>query len=192
MAGLKDYQWCGHGAAVSGTPDALLCRDELLSYFGSEEKLAVEKYVRTVAEKAGDMRRPDLKGGGLRRSLGGEVSMPKVFGAEANAISDQRVLGNSWFVESVLRAANESLEKARKSRSEVLAEVEKLTGIAREDLFRHSHEQAPSRARAVYCYLCKSEAGVTGSELMRELSLSSGAVSKLVAKGIKLTAELGR
>lgn len=190
LAGLKGYKWCGHGAVVTGVLDDVLDRGELLRHFDSAPSLAVAKYAQIMAEKAAEAGRQDLSGGGMLRSAGGRESVLKAFRAGEKVFSDQRVLGGSAFVESVLKGADVALNLERKSRAEVLADVEKLTGISKMDILRHSHERGPSRARAVYCFRCAVEAGSTGRELALELGLSSGAVSKLVAKGSSL--ELGR
>jgi len=189
LVGLKSYKWCGHAAVVTGATDGILDRSELLPHFGDSEKRAVAEYDRVMAEKARDAGR-DLSGGGLLRSFGGEGALLHAFRAGEKAFSDQRILGGSGFVEAVLKAAGEDMEKARKSREEVLAGVESMTGVTREDIFRHTRERGPVQARAVYCYLCAKDAGTTGSELMRELGMSTGGVSKLVAKGRILVKEL--
>ncbi|MBI4802246.1 MAG: hypothetical protein HY796_06945 [Elusimicrobia bacterium] len=82
------------------------------------------------------------------------------------------------------------MEKEKKSRAEVLAVVENMTGVTKEAIFRHTRERGPVHARAVYCYLCTKDAGSTGSELMRELGMSPGGISKLVAKDRFLTKAL--
>ena len=182
LAGLESYKWCGHATVITGVADEILDRSELLAHFGDVERSAVEKYSLVMAEKARDIGR-DLSGGGLMRSFGGERSVPEVFRGGEKVFSDQRILGRSDFVEAVLKAAGETIEKEKKSRAEVLAVVENMTGLTREDIFRHTHARGPVRARAVYCYLCTQDAGASGSELMRELGMSPGGVSKLVAKG---------
>lgn len=189
LSGLENYKWCGHAAVVAGAADGLLDGSELLSRLGDSEQSAVEKYIRVMAEKARDTVR-DLSGGGLLRSFGGERGVLEAFRAGEQMRFDQRILGGSDFVEAVLRAAGEDMEIERKSRAEVLAEVENITGITKEDIFRHTHERGPASARAVYCYLCIRDAGITGSEIMRELGLSSGGVSKLVSKGRVLVKKL--
>ena len=182
LAGLESYKWCGHAAVITGVPDEILDRNELLPHFGATEIRAAQNYSVVMAEKARSAGR-DLSGGGLLRSAGGERTLLQAFRGGEKVFSDQRILGGSGFVEAVLKAAGEAMEKEKKSRAEVLAAVEKMTGVAREDLFRHTHERGPAHARAVYCYLCATEAGASGSELTRELGMSTGAVSKLVAKG---------
>ncbi|HAN05384.1 MAG TPA: transposase [Elusimicrobia bacterium] len=183
LAGLKDYEWCGHAAAVTGAADGILDRDELLTHFGSLEQRAAENYCRVMTEKAADLRKLNFPGGGRARGAGGERSDLEVFRPGGKVLSDQRILGRTDFVAAVLKAADQALERDKKNGAEVLAEVESESGIAKEDILRHSHQRGPARARAVYCYRCVTEAGVTGRELARELGLSSGAVSKLVTKG---------
>lgn len=193
LAGLERYKWCGHPAVLTGVPDEILDRSELLSHFGEREIRALEKYNQVMAEKARNEGR-DFSGGGLLRSLGGESTVLAAFRAGEKVFSDQRILGDSGFVEAVLKTAGEAMQKERKSRAEVLATVEQMTGLTKEDIFRHTHQRGPAHARAVYCYLCTMEAGSTGSELMCELGMSTGGISKLVAKGeiLMKSLKLGR
>jgi len=178
LDGLAAYKWCGHCAAVSGGKDGLLDRDTLLMHFGGSEGEAIAKYRQVMREKAEEMSHEDLSGGGLLRSTGRE----RVRAGE-KLVFDQRILGDGDFVESVLRTAGEAMKKEKKSRAEVLAEVEAATGIARRDILRRTRERGPANARAIYCYLCREEAGGSASELTCELGLTQSAVSKLATKG---------
>ena len=183
---LEEYKWCGHAAALKGVPDEVLDRDALFEHFGGDEHSAMVRYQALIAEKARDRARVDLNGGGLLRSMGGNAKTLMVVKSGEKVMSDLRILGKGSFVESVLRAAGESSGNAPKSRDELLYEVERLTGIPREDILRRGHDRAPAHARAIYCYLCKEKAGVTGTELMRELGISQSAISRAIAKGRKL------
>jgi hypothetical protein len=53
-------------------------------------------------------RRPELVGGGLLRSIGGWSALKAIRGTETRVISDEHILGNSEFVETVLKSANEA------------------------------------------------------------------------------------
>jgi len=44
--------------------------------------------------------------------------------------------------------------------------------------------------RGLYCYLAKEKGGMTGAPLMKELSLSSGAISHLVSLGSKVYSQM--
>ncbi len=188
LAELISYKWCGHAAAVKGVPDKLLDREALFEYFGSDEKTAVERYEALMAEKAGENARAELSGGGLLRSLGGTGNALMALRAGDKILSDSRVLGEGDFVEAVLKAAGEAAVVPLENREELLSEVAELTGVPREEILRPSRDRAPAHARALYCYWCREKAGISGTELKRELGIGQSAVSRLISKGRKLTA----
>lgn len=183
LKALESYKWCGHAAAITGIPDEILNRNALLSHFESNRLTAVQKYWEIMAEKAKEGTQTDLSGGGLTRSFGGTISMLKALRAGQKILSDQRILGQGDFVELVLRTAGEALEKKKETMEEILSDVEIRTGITRQDILRRTRDRGPARARAIYCYLCKERAGVSGKKLMQELNISQSAVSKLISKG---------
>lgn len=172
LAGLEGYKWCGHRAAMGGGKDGVLQRDILLARFGDTEPEAVRKYLSAMVEKAESMTGRDMSGAGMPRDFGGEA-----------ASFDQRVLGGSDFLESVLRAAGEKMGRVKKGREEVLAAVEAATGVSRSDIMRRTRERGPARARAIFCYLCREECGICCTELAREMGICQSAVSKLASKG---------
>ncbi|HAH32463.1 MAG TPA: hypothetical protein DCL44_09155 [Elusimicrobia bacterium] len=65
------------------------------------------------------------------------------------------------------------------TKEEVLSEVARVTGVSKEDLLSSGRQPRIARGRAVYCYLRKAAGGVSGAVLMKELRISSGAVSCL-------------
>lgn len=190
LAELENYKWCGHAAITGGVPDEIIDREALLEHFGDGVMAAVEKYRQIMAEKAAGGQ-VDLSGGGLIRSARGLNSVLNAFRARERILFDQRVLGGGDFVEVVLKAAETAASVPLKSREELLAEVEKCTGITTKNILRPQFARGPSRARAVYCYLCKEKGGATASDLMRELGISQSGVSKLISKGRRLV-ENGR
>ena len=183
LTDLGNYKWCGHAAVVRSVEDGILDRGALLQYLGDTENGATEKYSQLLAERANNKRQNDVSGGGLLRSFGGMSSALKACRTTNKVFFDQRILGGSDFTENVLKAVDEPTGIETKSRVEVLAEAENITGVSRDDIFRHTRERKVFKARAIYCYLCSKEAGISGSELMQELRISSGGISKLVAKG---------
>jgi len=84
----------------------------------------------------------------------------------------------------VLKAAHQTDAFVPKNRAELLADVEKLTGVLRPRIFGRSRDRGT--VRAIYCYLCREKARVSGTDLKLELGISHSAVSKLIAKGQKL------
>ena len=98
LAELALYPWCGHAALIGNAVHAWQDIDAVLMEFGSSWKLARERYRRFVEDRVGEGQRPDLVGGGLRRSRQGwEASSSLSRGREGWAF-DERILGSSDFV----------------------------------------------------------------------------------------------
>ena len=83
----------------------------MLSYFGKQTYKARKSYYSFVAEGVNQGRRDDLTGGGLIRSLGGwsEIKQSRLKGVRIK--SDERILGESDFVDSVLSETAENFER---------------------------------------------------------------------------------
>lgn len=178
LAGLAGYKWCGHRSIVTGAPDALLDKDALLVHFGGDERAGLERYNEKMEEKAAEIGKKDPSGG-----LGGRDAAPSIFRAGAKVFSNQRLLGDSGFIESVLRSAEAGMNRKMKSRAEVLDDVETAIGVDKRDILRRTRERGPALARAVYCHLSREMAGSSVVELASELGLTQSAVSKLMLKG---------
>jgi hypothetical protein len=97
-------------------------------------------------------------------------------------LSDERVLGGGDFVASVLKELD-AVENQKASKAEVIDEVWKRTGLRKESIFKHDRTPDAVTAKAVYCYLMCEKGGAKSVGLMKELKLSSGAISYLCQKG---------
>ena len=183
ISDLENYKWCGHAAIMKHSSDEIIDSGLLLAHFGEDEKTAVEKYRAVLAEKAKEGEKVNLSGGGLLRSFGGLNNALEALRAGHKVFSDQRILGEGDFVETVLKAAGEEIDTVPKSRAELLSDVERSTKIPRERIFGPRRDRNTSRARAIYCYLCKEKARASGTDLGRELGISQSGISKLIAKG---------
>lgn len=177
---LADFKWCGHGEVLAGG-GGLLARDYLLEHFGGTEAAAVKKYDLFVQERVGRYKKGEYSGGGLVRSAGGaDIAAGRARRGEKE-LFDERVLGDGGFVESVLKELD--IQENRKAdKAEIIAEVLKLTGFTKDIIFKHNRTPDTVKAKALYCYLMR-EAGAKGVDLMKELRLSSGAISHLSQKG---------
>ena len=114
---------------------------------------------------------------GMQSSEGRELMVKK-----KTEISDERILGGGHFVESVLRRVEgEQIRKVLLE--EVIDQVEKKSGVKFGEIASKTQARHVVKARAMYCYLAKERCGVSGAKLMRQLKLSSGAISHLVYKG---------
>ena len=85
--------------------------DYVLRLFGKSVRTARRTYSDFVSKGISLGKRPDLVGGGLVRSSGGWSSLKAIRSTGLRTVSDERILGSSDFVESVLKLANEEYEK---------------------------------------------------------------------------------
>lgn len=176
LEALWRYKWCGHSELVAGIAGGVIDKHELLPHFGGNERGALGKYLGIMREKAGE----------IRLASAGRAALPGAVGTIAKKATERRVAGKGGFVESLLTAAEENSCKPRKTPAELLVEVSARTGIPGPDILAPSRKRGAARARAVYCYLCRGEGGISGPELMAELKVSQSAISKLIGKGREL------
>lgn len=180
---LEKYKWCGHGALTGRTKNNFMERDYILSHFGENAGKAVQKYKAFIEDRCGKYEHGEYSGGGLIKSMGGLNNVLNIRKSGAAEISDDRILGSGDFVGEVLKASEKNSQKLE-SIEDIRQEVEKITGISFSEIAGVSRERGIAKARALYCYLAKEKAGMTGVELMEELGISSSGISRLTARGI--------
>jgi len=178
---LAGYKWCGHGEVLAGG-GGLVARDYLLEHFGDREDAAIKKYDLFAEERVGCYKRGEYSGGGLIRSAGGPEAAAGLVLRGEKELSDERVLGGGDFVASVLKELD-GMANQKASKSEVIAEVTKYTGLRKDFIYKHDRTPDAVTAKALYCYLMREKCGAKGVDLMKELGLSSGAISHLCQKG---------
>ena len=166
-------------------------------YFDEDVRLAMRKYEAYVAEGIAMGKRPDLTGGGLVRSMGGWGAILSARHAGTNLRSDERILGDSDFVESVLKAAEERVERetfykaAGVSLEDAARRVAQLMEMNVDDVLEHSKKPTVVQARSLLCYWAVREVGMTTTDVAGKLGISQSAVSRLVVRGEHFAAEKG-
>jgi putative transposase len=120
LKALCTYRWCGHstlmGKAEAGFQDTAY----VLKLFGNSIRQARRAYENFVARGIKQGRRKDLVGGGLLRSVGGWVALQEYRDAGIRIKADERILGSSDFVDSVLKKADEQLEEKYRLQARVI------------------------------------------------------------------------
>jgi hypothetical protein len=181
---LADYRWCGHGEIIRGSKANIIDREYLLSHFGERTGEAVSKYKNFLKDRIDKYKTGEYSGGGLLRSAGGLLA---VMGRKAGEkeLYDDRILGDGNFVETILKES-ENVAITGMGREEILKEAQLLSGEKAGLIFNGGRTRAAVKIRAVYCFLSGERRGLKGTDLMRELSLSSGAISYLRRLGRRL------
>jgi putative transposase len=124
---LERYPYSGHGAVVGKVKRDWQQVDYVLGFFGKRRSDARKAYRHFVEQGARQGRRPELIGGGLIRSLGGWAALSALSDETLRVKADERILGDSDFVEAVLKEAGEQLQR----RCRLQAEGFDLEWIAR-------------------------------------------------------------
>jgi putative transposase len=98
---------------LAGTNELVSFR-EGFGYFGKSETQARKGYESFVKEGLTQGRRKEMTGGGLIRSLGGWTEARDVLKGDVHIMSDERILGDSEFVDSVISQSEEHYERRHK------------------------------------------------------------------------------
>jgi len=169
--------------------------DYVLTYFGKQRYSARKHYFAFVSEGIHQGRRDDLMGGGLIRSLGGWSAISKNDLKDAHIKSDERILGDSDFVDSLLSGGDEKFERyydVKRSGYDLDKTAKKaasLCAVVPEDIFSRSRQKTKVKARSLFCYWASRELGISLTELARHLGISAPAVSYSVERGEMIARE---
>jgi len=172
--------------------------DYVLEYFGTTAAQAKNAYLNFMDQGIGQGRREDLTGGGLIRSVGGwaEVGQLKREGHE-HVMSDERILGDSAFVENVLSDADETFEHRYGLRrlgydaDRVANRVAEICGMDPSVFLSKGRQQQKVRARSLFCFWAVKELGISLRDLARQLEISPPAVGYCVERGEVIAREKG-
>lgn len=110
MEGLDRYPFCGHKTIMGKSRNEWQDTEKILGLFGRRVGKARRSYRVYIEEGIRFGRRPDLVGGGLIRSTGGWQAVKALRRSRIHIKGDERILGDSDFVQQVLEGQNEKLE----------------------------------------------------------------------------------
>ena len=166
--------------------------EDVLKHFGKRLKDARQNYHHFVEKGIKQGRRPELQGGGLVRSSGGDKAGLLGLKKEDREKSDQRILGSGSFVSTTLQQSERILEKKYKPKrtiDDLIAVVADKVGISQELICSRSRQRKPSEARAIFSYLAVEETGYPAADVARFLGVKRMSVHEAVTRGKTLCAE---
>ena len=189
---LDKYPFCGHSAVIEKVQRDWQQVDYVLGFFGKRKSDARKAYRHFVKQGVKHGRRPDLVGGGLIRSVGGWSALSALRDEGVHVKGDERILGDSDFVEAVLKEADEQLERRYRLQVEgfdlewVARRVAAVMGIPLELVWEQSRRPLVVNARDLLCYWASKELGMSKTDLAKKLNLTQPAVSLAVRRGEKV------
>ncbi len=108
---LDKYTYSGHAAIMGKKKNNWQDTDYVLKSFNSRLSLARRRYREYVKKGISEGKRPDLIGGGLVRSAGGWDALKGLRKIKAYMKGDEKILGDSAFVETVLKECRDEFDR---------------------------------------------------------------------------------
>ena len=142
-------------------------------------------------------KKPELTGGGLVRSCGGWSGVQELRRAKEHMKSDERILGDSNFVDSVLAITREGMEHKYRLKAmghdlgTIVGRVSEIFTIGEAEIKSSGKEPLRVKAKSVAAYWAVKELGMAGTAVGKELGLTQSAVSRAVRRGEGIVRELG-
>ena len=160
------------------------------SLFG-QDRYRRRDYEKYVQKGAASGRRPELVGGGLVRSLGGWSEVLALRNRGEKQRSDQRILGDSEFVQDVISGLDGLVKKNLRLSGQRI-DMEALTqqvcrkyDISLAELCSGSRRRVIVEARGVVSWIAVRELGYSGADVARYLGVTNSCVTRFVASGKK-------
>ena len=194
---LNKYPYSGHCAIMGKCKLPWQDIDTVLRQFGVGKGAARKKYISFVEKGLSQGRRSDLIGGGLVRSAGGWGVVKMMRKLKVHLKGDERILGDSEFVESVLAQAEEDMERKYKYISKgydldtVIEKAAKEFKITPEEITVPGKNPVRVQARSVAAYWVVRHLSISGVEVGKKLGIGQSAISRAVKRGEKLVREMG-
>lgn len=198
VKGLSLYPYSGHCALMGKIKRPWQDTDYVHSFFGQtlrKAKLAYGRYVESGIAKG---RRNELTGGGLIRSLGGWEEVKRIRGGGPSRLKgDERILGDTEFVLSILAESEERLDRRYELKSKgynlkrVEERVEQVLGVQGQEIYSKGRRKDQVEARSLFCYWAVRDLGLSNTSIARKLGMSQPAVGYAVRRGEELAKERG-
>jgi REP element-mobilizing transposase RayT len=192
LADTDKYPYSGHSALMGKVPRNFQDTDYVLRLFGKQVNSARKAYRNYVKKGLDQGRRPELTGGGLIRSAGGWSAVKAMRRARDHMKSDERILGDGDFAQSVLDACKEQYEERYRLQSQgydleqVTNRVSFLLDIDPKQVWAYGKHRQTVKARSLLCYWAIRKLGISATELSKKLGLSQPSVSISVKRGEKI------
>lgn len=192
LRGLNHYPYCGHNNLVGKCTHDWQDVDYILKLFASKRSDAIRGYREFVKKAMDQGKRTDLVGGGLVRSAGGWAALKALRRIGAYRKGDERILGDSDFVKSVLAQAKEDFERTHQLQSKgvsfehVVNRVAGLLGLTAEQVLAGGKHKQTVAARSLLCYWAATELAISQVKLSQKLKISQPAISLAIRRGEQL------
>jgi REP-associated tyrosine transposase len=195
LKALGRYRYSGHGAVINKQKISWHRTGAVLALFSDRIAEARRLYLQFVKAGIDQGSRPELTGGGLIRSSGGWAVVKSLRKAGIWFKSDERILGDSEFVDTVLSDAQEALDShyvlASKGVNidQLIKRAAQHFSLSPEKLMGPGKNRDVVKARRIVCFWSVHRLGMTMTAVAKKLGVSVPTVSVAAAEGERLARE---
>lgn len=185
MRSLEEYDRCGHSTIMGSIERSWQDRDSILIFFGEKQKQAIAGYKRFIEEGIKMGRRPELVGGGLKKSLGGWSQVQSLRRTGSSLSSDERILGSSDFVRQVIKEADKKEKETLRLKTKITSletlakKISVKEGLTLSDLRSGARTRLVVKSRRLFCQIAVRKMGYSGAMVARFLGVTTSAVNRL-------------
>ncbi|MES9994182.1 MAG: transposase [Candidatus Thiodiazotropha sp.] len=194
---LDRYPWTGHATLMGHRKQDWQSVTEVLSLFATRTGTARRRYREFIDQGLEGRDADELLGGGLVRSYGGWEGLKRLRKEHIHCIGDERILGESDFVEHALAEDTLTVEKATQ-RIQAGWDLDRLIhrvclycGVKEDRLTQKARANDLSLAKALICHWGSQELNLSLREIANRLSISQPATSHWVNRGGEYCREVG-
>lgn len=197
LSQLDRYRWTGHAGLLGWHQQSWQAIDAVLGLFGKRVSAARKHYRVFMVEGIKAKHSTELSGGGLIRSYGGWEAITSLRQDHVVRIGDERILGDSDFVEQVLREdalqlkAKTSMQREGWELDTLIRRVCEYCAIESGQLMQKGRSNNLSLAKVLICYWGPLNIGATTNELADRLGISQPAASQSSKRGQEYCQEQG-
>jgi REP element-mobilizing transposase RayT len=196
MRQLDWYKYCGHSYLLGKRENDWQDAGYVLRLFGKRISSSRTHY-REFVEKGVLMgKRSDLVGGGLIRSAGGWEALKALSRLKIHMKGDERILGDSDFVESVIEEQRERLARRYHLQArgidfdDVTDRVAKIFHLEPGQILSSGKQPQQVKARSLLCFWAIKELEMSGADVAQRLNVCNSVVSRSVERGEKIAADM--
>ncbi len=134
----------------------------------------------------------------MAMKAGSDIHKSSIFNLQFRLVrvgGDERILGDSDFVTSILAEANEKLDRNYEIKSQgynikkVAKRVMEIFGVEKDVIYSRERRKIQVAARSLLCYWAVRELGHTATELAKRLGMTQPAVSYAISRGEQIAKE---
>jgi REP element-mobilizing transposase RayT len=184
---LETYAWTGHAALLGRVCLPWQDTGFVLAQFAQTLQAARQSYREFVGAGIAQDRKPDLSGGGLRRSLGRWQHLAELQRGRERWAFDERILGSAEFVlRTLCELPAKPATTAPETIESLVSTVARRCTVAVAEIRSNSHRPAVVTARALVSYIAIRHYGLTPTAVATQLGISRRSVARAFERAQQL------